>query len=348
MKIDAELEFILRHMSLKNFISIMRKSGGYFGDAKKINNKYRKYLIDSRIIKQTVPRKVYNCILSEVRVISNETLETKYVNTKENLFQLICKKYLSKENLTEIISEYSKLNNETYTRNIVNHEGKENYQKKLKKLKEKVGIANEAKQTKEKLLRIAEKERKRLVIENTQIRSELSKNKEEIDSLKKLLAVHKEKEQIESGNEVISNLKSENGILKRKLSWTKEALINKTGECKRNLKEMQKLQDKITMLETKHYLIVGVPVDFNFIALKIPKNIELDIFSKQSSNENIKSYGTFTELKANLSYQISEYVKVIAFNCEIPRGDLMRLEKLFGTSRLLLIDNVDNLENILN
>lgn len=94
MKIDDRLNFLLNIMPDRNFINIIRNSGGQLGSpSKKINAQYRAFLINKKIQNNVAP-KVLKAIISEVSTIGNNNSEN------NDTISLLCRAYLKKDSET--------------------------------------------------------------------------------------------------------------------------------------------------------------------------------------------------------------------------------------------------------
>ena len=94
MKIDDRLNFLLNIMPDRNFINIIRNSGGQLGSpSKKINAQYRAFLINKKIQNNVAP-KVLKTIISEVSTIGNNNSEN------NDTISLLCRAYLKKDSET--------------------------------------------------------------------------------------------------------------------------------------------------------------------------------------------------------------------------------------------------------
>lgn len=353
VKIDDRLNFLLNIMPDRNFINIIRNSGGQLGSpSKKINAQYRAFLINKKIQNNVAP-KVLKAIISEVSTIGNNNSEN------NDTISLLCRAYLKKDSETFNLykSKYIKSN----SKEISNDTGQKSVKKNDNKHLEKV----------------IEKQKDKIVSLNNKYQSEavvVKKMQVKVDQLEGINSensqlITSQNEQIKKMADNISDLKSKltlknssrnvNGIYIKEITSLKSKLKvtlrnEKTlKEENTNLREETvKLQEQIDRLAAKNYILIGMPIGFKYGSIKIPRTARLQI-AVNSTYMNVKdsqiiSYVSIDNLISKLDDPLTAYEKIIIFNGEVTRKDIIELINKVGENHLAYIDNINELEQMLN
>ena len=103
--------------------------------------------------------------------------------------------------------------------------------------------------------------------------------------------------------------------------------------------DKEELREKILDLSSEKYLLIGMPIGFKYGSIKIP---EQTIFQIATSNtystiddEKIIKYSTIDDMVGKLSYPIYEYSKVIIFNGEVTRRDIIEVAKKTDKNKIV-------------
>lgn len=351
---DKNLEFILKNMPDKNFINIIKKTN--LGSlSKNLNYKYRIFLVNKLLNKKT-SLKTKKVVYSEIKIIADNCKHGG--NEKEEKFMLLCQNFLANDNVNfeRNQQEYLTLKKDRRTREEQvdkNNIEKKNLDKKIEKQKDKIRILNEKQQSYVSDIKKLEKENESLGNENNELQKTINSQNEEIIRLHSKISKFEEKlkKEREKANKEDLNFEKLNNQLNLKIRVLQENIHNIKKENSLLKSDKEELREKILELSSEKYLLIGMPIGFKYGSIKIP---EQTIFQIATSNtystiddEKIIKYSTIDDMVGKLSYPIYEYSKVIIFNGEVTRRDIIEVAKKTDKNKIVYVSNLNEIEQLL-
>lgn len=355
-RIDDNLIFLLNIMPDKNFINIIKNSGGLLGSpSKRLNNQYRQFLINKKL-RRTLRPKIIRAVLNEVKTISNENLE------ENQILPLLCKYYLAKN-----IDKFNDYKEKYY---ITNKKASKN---DVKELTRKAGDNDDSKR----LVKVIEKQKKKIVELNSKYQT-LNKNVQHFQNKSNQLetmnaqqkkTIINQRKQLHDATVKIAELKSklisqksltnnkniyqnENKKLKSRLSYTEKAMASLKKDNFILKKSLDDLHQKLISLNMKRFLLIGMPVGFKYGSIRIPQDTELQIAVNSMyvnvKDKKIAEYSSIDDLTHILTRPLESYRKIIIFNGEVTRKDIMELNNRVNKDKLSYINGTKELEKLLD
>lgn len=360
---NEELEFLLKNIPDRNFISIIKEAGGLLGSpTKKLNYQYRNYLIN-KALRKNIPLKVKKVIINEIKSVANDKSGSRIEDSKTKTFRLLSKSYLEKEgkNFEKYKQDYLQLKKneegkqiEKGTADKCNIE-KTRLDKVIESQKNKIKFLNEEQQTSSSLIKKLKKENSLLENENQNQQKLIN------DQKKQMLELRQELSEIKYELRLSRNVKTndnsttekENRQLILKLRNLQESINNLKEENTIIKNDKYRLEDKIIKLTLRKFLLIGMPVGFKYGSIRIPENTNFQIAVNNglysiNNDKQIISYSSIDNMIKKIRYPIDEYTRIIIFDGEVTRKDIMEINNKVNKKKVKYVHSINGLENILN